>query len=362
MHQWYKEATDETQPLLRRGRQLGHIRIGTRPSGNISNASTIAHQWHHDEAVLLPGLLREQLPDAACDLQQTEQWVSNILQGRFPSDCLPERDSHPRFVLSSCSEEAHDQQAIEKMYFDDQLAADDDEQPWCKVAWLSFHDDDASLRFRFSFGMEGFEDVAARPTMQASAADLCSALFPESRLITDHAQLNAWLGTILADQPAYVERIVYFNAPDGGAQMHHDVERGHAGVVYAQLSGHTFWLTASKPVLVQEIMRFCRQHENLATALFDDVESRRAFTQLVSDQQAVATLLDEDDHELLEALMDRHPPFIGHMVAAGHAHVLAPGDVLLLPQRDLAHCVWHTVFCLGDIMGEALSFAVRAAA
>jgi hypothetical protein len=33
--------------------------------------------------------------------------------------------------------------------------------------------------------------------------------------------------------------------------------------------------------------------------------------------------------------------------------------VLLLPQANLDTCVWHSVLCLGDESGEALSFALK---
>jgi len=69
--------------------------------------------------------------------------------------------------------------------------------------------------------------------------------------------------------------------------------------------------------------------------------------------------MEEPDHELIEALIDRCPEFISHMVSQGFAHHLQAGDVLLLPQRDIDNCVWHSVFTIGDTPGEALSFAIR---
>ena len=59
-----------------------------------------------------------------------------------------------------------------------------------------------------------------------------------------------------AEDLVYVERIVYFNAPEGGAQFHHDVERGHLGVVFAQLSGRTAWLTLSTEQLLDAMQNF----------------------------------------------------------------------------------------------------------
>ncbi|WP_217994848.1 hypothetical protein [Methylogaea oryzae] len=258
----------------------------------------------------------------------------------------------PEFALTGTSYEEHDDQGIEKVYFDawqnDELAADD---LWCKASWLSFEDDDASLRFRFSFGMEGYEDVAADPERQMWAAKLTDAIFPESAAVTAHAGLNALLAHMLdCERLAFAERIVYFNAPNGGAQMHHDVERGHDGVVFAQMSGSTFWLALSKPKLLDEIDAY------LAAAPAEQWGDLRA---LAKDRQALACYLEERDHELAEQLLDRTPDFFRHLIERGYAYVLRPGDVLLMPQYSLDTCVWHSVICLGDEAGEGLSFALK---
>jgi len=250
--------------------------------------------------------------------------------------------------LASSAEE-HDEQGIEKVYFDveqdGELCAED---LWCKASWLSFHDEDASLRFRFSFGMEGFEDVAADPARQIWAGELCERIFPESAIITKNTEVLDLLKEILGSEAQFVERIVYFNAPNGGAQFHHDVERGHAGVVFAQLSGATFWLALNKQSLMDEMIAFAAEH-TVSDAL----------KVLLKDREALSCYMEERDHELVEALIDQDPKFIQYLNAQGYSHYLQAGDILLLPQRDLDYCVWHSVFTLGDEPGEALSFAIR---
>jgi len=232
---------------------------------------------------------------------------------------------------------------------------------WCKASWLSFHDEDASLRFRFSWGMEGYEDVAADPLKQAWAGKLCDALFPESAIITQNNVILDHLSSILDKKPSFVERIVYFNAPNGGAQMHHDVERGHAGVVFAQLSGATFWLAVAKPKLIDELISFVSDLEHQADieTVLPQKEDREALAKLCENREDLSCYMEEADHELVEAIMDRSPTFVAQLINHGFAHQLEAGDVLLLPQRDLDNCVWHSVFTLGDTPGEALSFAVR---
>jgi hypothetical protein len=358
---WHAAAEHANDWVLqRRGFDLGAIRPNHESLAMPDDAAVVQH-WQHDDAVLLPQLFADALTQQHAAIEHSEQWVGDILQGDMPSDCLPDGDWNNDFSLVGSSDEAHDEQAIEKIFFADLQQQNDDweDNLWCKASWLSFHDDDASLRFRFSFGMEGFEDVAADPAHQQAAAALCSALFPESAIVTDHPRIHALMQQVIGSEVSYVERIVYFNAPDGGAQMHHDVERGHAGVIYAQLSGATFWLAAAKPVLMDEIRAYAKNQPHLAQSLFDDVAAQQQFNALLHDEAALDAYLDQDDHELLEVLMDQHPDFIGHMVAQGYGYIVRAGDALLLPQRDLQHCVWHTVFCLGEEMGEALSFAMR---
>jgi hypothetical protein len=33
---------------------------------------------------------------------------------------------------------------------------------------------------------------------------------------------------------------------------------------------------------------------------------------------------------------------------------------MLLPQESMKNCAWHSVFCLGEDAGQALSFAIKA--
>jgi len=352
-----------SRPLLRRGFSLGYVNETGRPP--MPTESDIVTAWRRDEAALLPGLI--DVTAFEPDIAQAHRLMEQTLQGEEVAGLL---ESAPyaarlegRFPIISSLIEEHDEQGIEKLFFDaEQEGEIIGEDLWCKASWLSFHDEDTSLRFRFSFGMEGYEDVAADTERQLLAAELTDAIFPESAAITANETLNGLVAKCLAsDAVAYTERIIYFNAPNGGAQMHHDVERGHAGVVFAQMSGSTFWLALAKPQLIDEIIAFLKRDdaEKLLETVLSSAADRTDLRQLAEDRNALAAYMDQFDHELVEAVMDRIPAFIGQLVDKGYAYILRPGDALLLPQRDLDSCVWHTVFCLGDVPGEALSFAVR---
>jgi hypothetical protein len=366
MTQWFNSSDNNSdrKELARRGFDLGWIAEDARPA--MPDATTIKTKWHNDEAIMLPGILADVIDHYAADIAHAHRLMEKTLNGE---EIAPQLEAepyvsrlNPKFPLLSAVFEQHDAQCIEKLFFDaekdGEVIAED---LWCKASWLSFHDDDASMRFRFSFGMEGYEDVAADPARQLLAAEITDAMFPESAAITEHKKLNELLADMLDDKPAYTERIIYFNAPNGGAQMHHDVERGHLGVVFAQMHGTTGWLALAKPVLIDEIQAFLALPESEAalSKVLPDIAARNNLRKMAEDRTTLSSHMDEFDHELSEALMDRCPEFIGHLFDRGYGYILNSGDVLLMPQRDLEHCVWHIVFCLGDEPGEALSFALR---
>jgi len=365
------DAGDALQ-LQRRGYQLGFLEQAHRPA--IPDAARVAACWRADAAIMLPGAL--DLQPWQSDIEQSHRLMAATLEAAEVSPLLEQSPYSDRlsahFPLVASSFEEHDEQAIEKVYFDAEThndAATDTgedvacvaEELWCKASWLSFIEADASLRYRFSFGMECLQDVAADHERQMWAGRLCDAIFPESASITENRQIIELLRPVLGGMPAFVERIVYFNAPNGGALMHHDVERGHDGVVYAQLSGSTFWLAAGKQMLMDELITFVgdARHAQEIARLLPDADAREQLHALIADRCALSAYMDEFDHELVEAIMDRSASFIGQMIERGCGFLLHPGDVLLMPQRDPDRCVWHSVMTLGDEPGEALSFAVR---
>ena len=341
-------------PLTRRGFDLGHTHA-TTPTTNPDH-------WNQGYAVLLPGAVAQQLASHADDLAQTEALVTALLDGDELDAILDAPPYQPRLgaqfaPMGSMVNEGDDQEIDTLLY--DAIQGEDTmaEDLWMKVSWLSFYDTDASLRFRFSFGVDLEEDVAADPARQRYAAELATAVFPESTAITHNAALSQKIRDIVQCQDfELVERIVYFNGPDGGAYLHHDLERGHAGVVYAQLSGETYWLALPKFKLVQEIQTFITQK-----ALPDSLPSKAKATlqKLGRDAEQIAAALDSFAHSEMIHLINETEAFVQHLIAAGYGFHVRTGDAILLPQADQTTCCWHTVFCVGDEMGQALSFAIR---
>ncbi|MBF0282521.1 MAG: hypothetical protein HQM07_08175 [Zetaproteobacteria bacterium] len=366
MISYSENAGDGGAILQRRDFKLGFVSVA-ESSAALLDMDAMREGWQGDRTVYLPQYFADRLEGAAASISQSHQLMSEILAGRTLEEIFDQplylQSLEPEFTMISAVIEEHDEQGIEKLFFDGNDGEALVEDLWCKASWLSFCDGDASMRFRFSFGMEGYEDVAADPYRQMWAAKLTDALFPESKIVTEHAELQRLLACAMAaDSVSFAEKIVYFNAPNGGAQMHHDVEPGHAGVIFVQLSGETFWLSLAKPLLIDALVDFCldNKRSEAIAAVLPEQEDRDGLMALIHNRQALADYMDQYDHEWVEAVLDRSPDFVAYLIALGHGYRLRAGDGLLIPQRDLQHCVWHSVFCLGDTPGEGLSFAIKA--
>ncbi len=362
-----QQGWGEAVLLRRRGTALAWVAERQRPV--MPDVDSLRQAWQAAQPMLLPDFAPAEVQAQSAHIRQSLTLVEAILDGAevaayFEQSPYVERLT-PGFEMLAAFEDEGDPQEIETLEFDavqgDEVIA---ENLWVKASWLSFEDDDASLRFRFSFGLVGYEDVAADPARQHYAAALTEALFPESAVISANSRLAVLLQTALGVAGLnYVERIVYFNAPNGGAQFHQDVERGHLGVVFAQAHGGTGWLTLPKQILMNEIQAFAAGPAGAAALaeLLLQAKLRKEVLNIIGERESLAQTLDAGDHDALEALLNRCPAFTRQLVEHGHCYLLRPGDLILLPQHDAEHCAWHTVFCLDEFLGEALSFAVRAA-
>jgi hypothetical protein len=351
--------------LSQRNSCLGWIGDHHRPA--MPTMETARAAWQTARPIVLPGFAASEIPALQHHIAQSAALAEAVLNGGDYEALLLQAPYSarlaPRFVLLGSTYDEGDPQEIVKIEFDavnrGEIAA---EHLWSKLSWLSYEEYDASLRFRFSFGMENYEDVAADPQRQAYASALTEAVFPESAVISANRRLAMFLRKMLqAKDIMYVERIVYFNAPEGGAQFHHDVEGGHLGVVFAQLSGRTAWLALSTEQMLDEIQTFLAR-PNAGVAIRGVIrhhKTRAKLFTLARDRDVLAAYLNSSDNDPLERLINRCPAFIRGLIEHGHAHILHPGDIILLPQHDAGHCTWHAVYCLDDRPGEALSFAIR---
>lgn len=375
--------SNDSQHIFRRGIDSGYVQLGERLGR--PDADAITRLWQANHPVFIPEVLTDKLSEFAGAIAQSRLLYKSVLNEEAVDDIL---DAPPyseffgeRFqILSSRFDEA-DRQEIISVDFDvmdgDTLLMED---IWLRISWLSYHDEDESIRFRFSFGMENFDDVSTDPERQLGAAELSQCVFPESAIITQNPILNELVSnTINTKTFNFVERIVYFNAPNGGAQFHHDAEKGHLGVVYAQITGETFWIALSRAELIDEVIRFASSENNLTelkTEILDKTVAEQNevseitevstaedkiphFIASLKDKELISELLDDPANEEISALLNESKTFFDQLVGSGYAYHLTPGDIILLPQASMDNCAWHSVFCIGDEAGEALSFAIK---
>lgn len=352
-----------TYNLQRRGFDLGSVSIDEQGNDELSN-------WSLGKAILLKSLCLAELPNVQTHLARSFAFYESILEDGDPNHILAQppylTSLETQFDCLGSSFNEGDPQEIETVLFDalesheahphgeTKIAAED---LWMKISWLSFHEEDASMRFRFSFGEDLVEDVAADQRRQHYAALLADTIFPESYLVTDNTRLTALLQTLLKrDSVTFVERIVYFNSPNGGAYLHHDLERGHAGVVFAQLSGTTFWLALPKQQLVAEIIAFVEAGEWPKS--IDTLMQKELFT-LANNPERLSSELESFANQSVIHLINETKAFTQQLIRNGHGRTVHTGDILILPQTNNTNCCWHSVFCLDDTPGQALSFAIR---
>jgi len=242
---------------------------------------------------------------------------------------------------------------------------------WAKSAWLSAHDDDRSLRLRVSFGKEGPDDASRDHLRHRRVAELAEALLPEAALLSGDEVLRERLDNLAGEPVFLTQHIAYWNAPNGGARFHHDafgedVVGGQLGVVYAQLGGTTAWLALSTSDLAARVLEALEYMEEgelgwVRQALWPDPAAFERQLKLARNPKRCARELTRPGCGALGRLVDRGPEFTALLADAGHALVLGPGDVLLLPNHGLSRTCMHSVFCASEEeVAYGLSTAVRA--
>ncbi len=353
--------------LRRRGFDLGTVKAKEVEEATTGKQEEILWAWENGLAHKMERALLSELPAHRTSIQESKELYEAILTRNDLDSLLSQEPYVSRTAvkyeaLGSSFNEGNNQE-LETVFFDgidgDQVVAED---LWIKLSWLSFNEDDKSVRFRFSFGVDFEEDVARDTTRQHYAAKLTELVFPESLLITQNMELSSVLSTLFGtDTPYFVERICYFNAPNGGAYLHHDRERGHAGVVYAQLTGCTYWLALPRQALATEIQSFvseCLSEKRNWPASCND-DTRQELQSVTGSYPTLIEELETFANDSLIHLINETAEFVQHLVTQGYGKLMLPGDLLLLPQQTEELCCWHTVFCVGDEPGQALSFAVR---
>ena len=373
-----EEHAQATLELSRRGHWHGEWAVLEPRDEDDLDAGRLAARWRDARPIVLPGILDELVEDLALELDRAETdhetlsqpgglraWLSARTETLEPHFRLSGRDlSHadPERDLQRCGLTfvAHPERASSKTVRD----------LWLKTGWLSTHEDDASLRMRFSFGREVDDDASPDVRRHGLVTRLAEACLPECVALHEHPDVPAILETLCGEPITFSQHIAYWNAPEGGALFHHDAFgdpdlSGQRGVLFSQLTGNTAWLALSVEDLADRVTEFLGAMQDgeyhwVRSQVFGDAFPRAL--ELAADRDRLISELGLPGCGFLGRLCDRGPEFTSFLADAGHALVLSPGDALLLPNHGTRRTAMHSVFCAGGRTGYALSLAVRSRA
>lgn len=335
-------------PLVRRDADLG---AAVSVHRRAPDARAALQRWQRCEPVYLPGVLGDAPDRHAGHIAESLAMFERLRDGADFLDELEVRlADDDTFRYAGSTVDRDDPREIERVFVD-ALSPDDVEagrgehaepladELWAKLAWITADDpSDRSLRIRFSNGLDQLEEWMTTGDRVASYVDLFARrAFPECEAMLGCRALRECLDALLQRPYRLSERIVYNNAPNGGAIFHHDAEPGQLGVAFAQLEGRTAWFALPK--------------RRLARLL-----ERRGF----GPHRRAMRLLDQAcDPDLLQVL-NRDERFARVLAAHGALFVLEPGDAILLPSHGIDDVAWHSVLAVGDRPSLAHSYGLFA--
>ena len=292
--------------------------------------------WAADRPLVLRGALDAARAEHAAALAASLDLFERARDGEveFQDEVWERLGEEGLWVPAGASVDLGDEREIEKVFVDakpgpSRVARD----LWAKLSWISHDERDGSLRIRFSFGAEALFEWREDPARAVWADRLAEAVFPECAALAANRPLSGLIEALLGHPARMSERIVYSNAPGGGAVFHHDAEPDQLGVCYGQLLGATAWLALPKRELAALVAQAAAGTELARTA--------------GTPEAALAALDDEEAHDLAR-LLNETPDFTRRLVEAGHAFRLGPGDALLMPNHGPEDTCWHSVFALGE--------------
>ena len=323
-------------PLRRRGAELGHAVVVHRTPLTAAEAQ---QRWQRAEPVFCPNLLQGAEHAFTTSIAASLRMFERLRRGGVLTPELERRladDGDLRYAGSTVDKA--DRREIERVFVDAEVAGQRVAGDlWAKLAWIANDESDRSLRIRFSAGLEQMDDWMQATDLTAGWVDqFAERAFPECGAILRCLPLRRLLQQLIQRPHRLSERIVYNNAPGGGAVFHHDAEPGQLGVCFTQLEGHTAWLSISKRRLAKLLVRVGQQ-----PTLRHAMEA-----------------LDQNDDEHLWRVINRDAGFTAHLAAHGGLFVLQAGDTILLPSHSVDDVAWHSVIALGRRPSLAHSYGL----
>jgi hypothetical protein len=309
--------------------------------------------WAGARPIFLPGILAPGLPAFRGAFGRTLRLFEGLRANRvsFQDEVRRRLRGAREFFPSGAVVDASDAREIEKVYVDGmrgkRFAA---RGLYAKLSWIAHDERDASLRIRFSFGSENLLDWR-KETRRAPWADrYARALFPEGAALAENAPLRRVIQRRLGRRARLSERIVYNNAPGGGALFHHDCEPHQHGVAFGQLAGETAWFALPKRELARLLARYAAETARAP-----------ALRRLAGTPRRALSALDREGDARIAKVLNETPAFTRLLVAHGALYHLRAGDALLLPNHGWDDTCWHAVFALGKRASLAHSYGIFAA-
>ena len=322
--------------LQRRNAKLGYVMPLRRDLPSFPAAKAT---WDTSEPVFLPGILGAGLDACAAAIEESLAMFERLRQGGEFLDELESRMSEDLdFAYAGSSGESDDPRDVEAVFFRAESGEFAGEQDlWARASWIANDETDMSMRIRHSSG-DGAPDGWLRATDRTCRAvdELARRAFPECAAIDECEPLQTLLAGLLQRPFRLSERILYNNAPNGGAVFHHDAEPGQSGVCFSQLEGRTAWLTLSKRRLARILVR----------------------NGAAKDERLAIQRLDRGEDRELWQCINRDESFAQQLSAHGAVYVLEAGDSILLPSQAFDDCAWHSVIALGDRPSLAHSYGI----
>lgn len=324
--------------LRRRGAELGFAVAMDRSPPDVA---TCKRRWDRSEPVFLPGILGRTPRAHGREIAATLRMFDRLRAGAEFVDELEARlADDPDLRYAGSTVDRSDPREIERVFVDAApggLGAAIATDLWAKLTWIANDESDRSLRIRFSAGKEQLEEWMRATDLTAGWVDQFAArAFPECRAVLECRRLRAVLDAMLARPHRLSERIVYNNAPDGGAVFHHDAEPGQLGVIFSQLQGATAWLALPKRRLAALLVR----------------------SGLRPNARAAMAALDAGDDRGMWRLLNRDAAFCALLAAHGALFVLRTGDAIALPSQGIDDVAWHSVVALGERPSLAHSYGL----
>ncbi len=321
----------------------------------LEDEDLLARRWAAGQPVLFPAALA---PSADDEVRS--------------SMALFERLHAPGELKAALAEAGHD--SLKDLELSDprdlaKVQVAGDAGVWFKCGRLSLVEDDSSLRLRVSYGQEVDDDAARDLARHHEVTRLAESFLPAAKRIAADEGLRERTARFLGTPAFYTQHIAFWNAPNGGALLHHDAfeeeaSGGQRGVLYVQLSGETAWLALSSADLAQRVTEFAEALEQgeadwVRRALWPDRRDFERVLARIRDPRALLRELSLPGCGKLGPLVNQGPDFTSFLADAGHGFLVRAGDALFMPSHGLECCVMHSVFCASDEPTYAMSLALR---